>query len=84
MDEVTKFIQAYRDAFGHGPRAVAEFYSEPCVTARMAVIRVNATRSDTERLFAEVVRELSAGKEASHMATSFPCTSSHSGPTACS
>jgi hypothetical protein len=53
-DEVTKFIEAYRDAFGHGPRAVAEFYSEPCVTARMAVVRVNPTRSDTERLFAEV------------------------------
>jgi hypothetical protein len=53
-EEVTKFIEAYRDSFRHGPRAVAEFYSEPCVTARMGVVRVNPTRLDTERLLAEV------------------------------
>ena len=52
--EVTKFIEAYRDSFSHGPRAIAEFYSEPCVTARMGVVRVNPTRNDTELLFVEV------------------------------
>jgi hypothetical protein len=53
-EDVTKFIEAYRDAFGHGPRAVAEFYAEPCVTATMGVVRVNATCGDTELLFTEV------------------------------
>ena len=52
--EVTKFIEAYRDSFSQGPRAIAEFYSEPCVTARMGVVRVNATRNDTELFYAEV------------------------------
>lgn len=53
-EDVTKFIEAYRDAFGRGPRAIAEFYSEPCVTVRMGVVRVNSTRNDTETLFTEV------------------------------
>ncbi len=52
--EVTAFIEAYRDSFSQGPRAIAGFYSEPCVTARMGVVRVNPTRNDTESLFAEV------------------------------
>jgi hypothetical protein len=47
-------MEAYRDAVSAGPRAIAEFYSEPCVTARMGVVRVNPTRSDTERLFVEI------------------------------
>jgi len=37
-EEVTKFIEAYRDSFSHGSSAIAEFYSEPCVTARMEVL----------------------------------------------
>jgi hypothetical protein len=53
-EEVKRFIEAYRDSFGHGPSAIAAFYSEPCVTARMGVVRVNATREDTELLFAEI------------------------------
>ena len=53
-EEVTKFIETYRDSFSHGSSAIAEFYSEPCVTVRMGVVRVNPTRSDTELLFAEV------------------------------
>ena len=53
-EEVTKFIEAYRDVFSHGPRAVAELYAEPCMTVRMGVVRVHPTRGDTERLFAEV------------------------------
>ncbi len=55
MDEdVKRFVEAYRDSFSHGPSAIAEFYSEPCVTARMGAARVNPTRKDTEALFAEV------------------------------
>ena len=53
LEEVTKFIEAYRNSFGRGPSALAEFYSEPCVTARMGVVRVNPTRNDAELLFAE-------------------------------
>ena len=53
-EDVTKLIEAYRDSFGRGPSAIAEFYSEPCVTAGMGVARVHPTRSDTEVLFAEV------------------------------
>ena len=53
-EDVTKFIEAYRDSFSRGPSAMAEFYSEPCVTARVGVVRVNATRNDTELLFVEV------------------------------
>jgi hypothetical protein len=52
--EVTKFIEAYRDSFGRGASAIADFYAEPCVTARMGVVRVNLTRTDTELLFAEI------------------------------
>jgi hypothetical protein len=52
-EEVTKFVEAYRDSLGRGPGAIAEFYSEPCVTAGMGVVRVHPTRSDTELLFAE-------------------------------
>ena len=54
LEDVTKFIEAYRDAFTRGPSAIAEFYSEPCVTARMGVVRVSSTRKDTESFFAEV------------------------------
>jgi hypothetical protein len=53
-EEVKKFIEAYRDSFSHGPSSIAEFYSEPCITARMGIVRVNPVRRDTELLFAEV------------------------------
>ena len=59
-DEVKRFIEAYRDSFSHGPSAIAAFYSEPCVTARMGNARVNSTRKDTELLFAEVDRNYRA------------------------
>lgn len=53
-DEAKRFFEAYRDSFSRGASAIAEFYSEPCVTARMGVVRVNATRKDIELFFAEV------------------------------
>jgi hypothetical protein len=53
-EELTRFIEAYRDSFSHGPSAIAQFYAEPCVTARMDMVGVSPTRNDTERLFAEV------------------------------
>jgi hypothetical protein len=53
-EDVTKFIEAYGDAFSRGPGAIAEFYAEPCVTARMGVVRVNLTREDIESVFTDV------------------------------
>lgn len=53
-EHVTKFIEAYRDSFSRGASAIAEFYSEPCVTAATGVVRVNPTRKDTELFLAEV------------------------------
>lgn len=53
-EDVTKFIEAYRDSFGRGPGAVAEFYAEPCLIAGATGVRVNATRHETERFLAEV------------------------------
>ena len=52
-EEVTKFIEAYRDSLSRGPSAIAEFYSEPCMTASMGVVRMNPTRNDTELLFVQ-------------------------------
>jgi hypothetical protein len=53
-EDVKRFIEGYRDSFSRGPHAIAEFYSEPCLTARMGVVRINATRKETELLFADV------------------------------
>jgi hypothetical protein len=53
-DEVKRFFEAYRDSFSGGPRAIAKFYSEPCVTARAAVVRLNSTLKDTELLFEDI------------------------------
>ena len=56
-DDVTKLIDAYRDAFSQGPTAIAALYSEPCVVARMGAVRVNATRRDTEELCTQIDAE---------------------------
>ena len=53
-EDVTKFIEAYRDSFGRGPGAVAEFYAEPCLIVGTGGVRVNPTRHETERFLAEV------------------------------
>ena len=53
-DEVKRFFEAYRDAFSRGPRAIAEFYSAPCLTARMGAVRLTATRGGIEALFADL------------------------------
>lgn len=59
-DELKRFIEAYGDSFSRGATAIAGFYSEPCITARMGVVRVNPTRKDTELLFADVDRNYRA------------------------
>ena len=57
LEEVTKFIEAYRGSGSHGPDVIAEFYSEPCVMAGRGVVRVNPARHDTELLLVEVEAE---------------------------
>jgi hypothetical protein len=47
-------MEAYGNSFSQGARAVASFYSEPCVTARIGNVRVNPTRRETEALFVQV------------------------------
>ena len=54
MHEDVKRFEAYRDAFSRGPRAIAEFYSAPCLIARMGSVRLNATREDIESLFVDL------------------------------
>ncbi len=51
------FLDAYRDSFAQGPSAIAAFYAEPCVTARMGTVRINASRSNTAALFSDVDRQ---------------------------
>src|SRR5262245_2559170 len=53
-EEITKLLEAYRDSFETGPRAVAGFYTEPSVMVETGVARVSATRRDTEALFVEI------------------------------
>jgi len=60
QDDVQRFFESYREAFSRGASAVAELYSEPCITVRMGVVRVNATRKDTESLFAEIEKNYRA------------------------
>ena len=59
-DELKRFFDAYKASFSQGPTQIAAFYSEPCVTARMGVVRVNPTLKETEALFAEVDRQYRA------------------------
>jgi hypothetical protein len=59
-DELKRFFDAYKASFSQGPTQIAAFYFEPCVTARMGVVRVNPTLKETEALFAEVDRQYRA------------------------
>ena len=54
-DDVKEFFEAYAASFRNGPSAVAEFYHEPCITARMGATRLNLTRRDTEEFFGKVL-----------------------------
>jgi hypothetical protein len=48
------FFDDYRASFLQGPAAIAEFYYEPCITARQGVVAVNSSHQDTTNLFARV------------------------------
>jgi hypothetical protein len=51
------FLDAYRDSFAQGPTAIGSFYAEPCVTARIGMVRINPSRPDIAALFAEVDKQ---------------------------
>lgn len=54
-DDVREFFESYGASFLVGPGAVAEFYHEPCITARIGVTQLNVTRRDTEKFFAKAL-----------------------------
>lgn len=58
--EVEQFMKAYGNSFSEGPRVIASFYSEPCVTARAGVVRVHSTSKDIETLFVQVDKDYRA------------------------
>src|SRR5262245_18563554 len=62
-EDVTKFIESYRDSFGRGAGAVAELYAEPCLIVGTGGVRLNPTRHDTEKFLAE--------EDASHRSRDF-------------
>jgi hypothetical protein len=53
-NDLKDFFDDYRAAFSQGPAAIAEFYYEPCITARQGVVVVNSSHQDTTNLFARV------------------------------
>jgi hypothetical protein len=53
-NEVTAFLDAYRDSFRVGPAAVASFYAEPCITARSGLARAHPSQVETTALFTEI------------------------------
>lgn len=54
--DLRTFFDGYNASFGKGPASIANFYFEPCITARMGNARLNATRADTEAFFSQGVR----------------------------
>ena len=57
--DLRQWFTKYNDAFAEGPAAVAEFYYEPCINARMGV-RLNHTRQDTADFFQQVIAKYRA------------------------
>jgi hypothetical protein len=54
-DDVRQFFESYGASFLIGPSAVAEFYHEPCITARMGATHLNVTRRNTEEFFVKAL-----------------------------
>lgn len=44
--ELRNFFDAYLESWPKGPAAIAEFFSEPCLTARAGALRVHLSRED--------------------------------------
>lgn len=60
MSEIRQFFDDYNAAFQTTPAAIAEFYSAPCITARMGAATLNTTRHDTAAFFASVLEKYRA------------------------
>jgi len=60
MSEIRQFFDAYNASFEQGPAAIAQMYHAPCITARMGVPTLNATRKDVEVFFASVLEKYRA------------------------
>jgi hypothetical protein len=60
MSEIRQFFDAYIASFEQGPAAIAHLYHAPCITARMGVPTLNATRKDVELFFAAVLQKYRA------------------------
>lgn len=55
--DLRTFFDGYNASFGKGPSDIANFYFEPCITARMGNARLNATKADTESFFGQVLEK---------------------------
>src|SRR5687768_3127613 len=60
MINLRDFFDAYDRAFRETAKSIAQFYFEPCITARTGVPRLNATRTDTESFFGQVLEKYRA------------------------
>ena len=60
MSEIRQFFDAYNAAFDEGPAAIAQHYHAPCITARMGIPTLNATKQDVEGFFASVLEKYRA------------------------
>ena len=58
--DIRRFFDDYNASFVKGPSSIAEFYHEPCVTARMGTPTLNLTRRDCEVFFASVLEKYKA------------------------
>jgi hypothetical protein len=55
--ELRNFFDAYLESWPKGPAAIAEFYSEPCLTARAGTLKVHLSRADITSLFTAVDKQ---------------------------
>jgi hypothetical protein len=60
MNEIRRFFDEYNASFEKGPAAIAQLYHAPCITARMGVSTLNATRKDVAVFFAAVLEKYRA------------------------
>jgi hypothetical protein len=57
VSSLERFFHDYRDSWPRGAGAIAQFYHEPCFSARAGVVRLYPTREDLRRFFEEVDRQ---------------------------
>jgi hypothetical protein len=55
--ELQDFFDAYLESWPKSPAAIAEFYSEPCLTARAGNLKVHLSQADITSLFTLVDKQ---------------------------